>query len=271
MTTYNTKTDITDSPAATGGFSWHRVGQLYRYYSTVTRKQTLIYFITSVICAALTLLPVPELLQTGFFSLVWTILPIIYTLAPCAFGQQSASPIVERLLPARTSEKMLFFLTYFFIIMPLAVFALPVGALWLYAKIPSIQTDEMMILLDIKNSNPLIIQGFNLLSTIATVLICLLVVEHAHTNKIFKGVIAVIVTNIVVGILGAIKGISYVIEKGFKDGKSGIDTQDTQAITMQIMDELANSDYMFVMYALLIIVGGVLIWQLYRTLSRRNL
>lgn len=271
MTTNNINTNISDTPPITEGFSWHRVGQLYRYYSSVTHKQTLIYFIISAVCAVLTLLPVPEIIQTGFYTLTWTALSVIYSLAACAFGQQCASPIVERLLPARTSEKMTFFLTYLFIVMPLAVFALPTGALWLYGQIPSIQTKEMLFILEIKNSNPLIIQGFNILGTIVIVLVCLLVVLHARTNKIFKGVIAVIVCNIIISIFGAIEGITFAFKEGYKDGVAGTVPQDPESLAPKVIEAMSDSDYMTAMYIVLIVAGAVLIRQLYLTLSRRNL
>ena len=254
------------------GFSWHRVGLLYRYYGTIVNKQTLIYFITSAVCAALTLLPVHEALQIGFFTLIWTVLPLIYTLAPCAFGKQASSPIVERLIPARISEKLTFFFSYLFVVLPIAVYALPMAAIWLYHQIPSVQTPEMLELLDIKTGTPKVLQLFNIISSAVTVLLCLLVVENARSNKIFKGIIAVIAFNFVMGILGAIRGVTYAFQEGFKAGKEGLPVEQSHYVTKRIIEEITcSAGFMTFMYSLLIAIGAIMIWQIYVTLKRKNL
>lgn len=254
------------------GFSWHRVGLLYRYYGTIVNKQTLIYFIVSALCAVLTLLPVHEMIQVSFFTLIWTVLPLMYTLAPCAFGQQSASPIVERLIPARASEKLAFFLSYLLVVLPIAVYALPVAAMWLYSQIPSVQTHEMMELLDLRASSPTVLQLFNTLSSVALVLACLLVVENARSNKIFKGIITVIAFDFLLGLLGAVRGFVYVFQEGIKAGKAGIDPENPHAITQKMIEEITCSpSYMTFMYILLIAIAGIMIWRIYVTLKRKNL
>ncbi len=254
------------------GFSWHRVGLLYRYYGTIVNKQTLIYFIVSALCAVLTLLPVHEMIQVSFFTLIWTVLPLMYTLAPCAFGQQSASPIVERLIPARASEKLAFFLSYLLVVLPIAVYALPVAAMWLYSQIPSVQTHEMMELLDLRASSPTVLQLFNTLRSVALVLACLLVVENARSNKIFKGIITVIAFDFLLGLLGAVRGFVYVFQEGIKAGKAGIDPENPHAITQKMIEEITCSpSYMTFMYILLIAIAGIMIWRIYVTLKRKNL
>ncbi len=254
------------------GFSWHRVGLLYRYYGTIVNKQTLIYFIISALCAVLTLLPLPEVIQVSFFTLIWTVLPLIYTLAPCAFGQQTSSPIVERLIPARTSEKLTFFISYLFIVLPLVVYALPLMAMWLYNQIPSVQTPEMLTLLDLKANSPAVLRIFNIIDSAATVLLCLLVVENSRRNKIFKGIIAVIAFNFIIGMLGAIRGFVFVFQEGFKAGKYGIDPEDPHSLTKKMIEEIAcTPGYMAFMYIFLIAIVAIMIWQIYITLKRKNL
>lgn len=272
MTVYDNVIKAEPTPAANDRFSWNRVGQLYAYYSPVVKKQCTIYFSFSALCAILMMLPVNEMLQVGFFTVIWTAIPLMYLMAPCAFGKHDASPAVERLLPVKTTEKLAFFFTYLLIVLPLALYTLPCTAMWLYLHIPALHTGDMMRLYEIKMHNPLIIRGLNLVTELSGLLTCLCVVETARTNKIFKGIISVIAVNFVEGLLGAIYGMNCVFQEGYKAGKSGMNMENPNAFTMQIMDEMANaSGYMIFMYTLFMAYSAFLVWLLYRTLKHRNL
>lgn len=272
MTVNNQITTPPVPTPATERFSWSRVCGLYAYYAPVLRKQCVIYGAVSLICAILLLLPVSEGWQTGFFTLIWTVLPLMYLLSPCAFGQHSSSPIVERLLPARASEKMTFFLTYLLLVLPVVTYLLPCLAMWVYQHVPAIQTEAVMSLYELKASNPLSLAILNKVTALSSLFTCLFVVENARTNKIIKGIISVFAVNFIEGILGAAYGISYAFTKGVQDGMASSSSADPNAITMTVIHEMSTaSGYMIFMYTVFTLYTGLMIWLVYRTLKLKNL
>lgn len=272
MTVNDNIIDYGSAPVAHDRFSWNRVLQLYAYYSPVVKKQCALYFAFSALCATLLLLPLNEVLQMGFYTVVWTAIPLMYLMSPCAFGKNDASPIAERLLPVKTAEKIAFFFTYLFIALPAALYALPCAAMWIYLHTPALQTEEMMHVYEIQINNPLTMRGLNLITTISGLLTCLCVVETAQNNKIFKGIISVIAVNFVEGLLGAVYGLSNILEEGFGTGNTGMSMGNPDDVTKRILDNFANaSGYQFFMYALFIAYSAVLIWLLHRTFRHKNM
>lgn len=113
--------------AAGDRFSWRRVAEVARYFSTVTNRQLLVYTIVSAIFAVLLLLPLNGVAQTGIFTIIFSVLPIMFELAPIAFAKSGDTRVVDRMLPAKASEKFTFYLIYLLIAVPISVYVLPEG------------------------------------------------------------------------------------------------------------------------------------------------
>lgn len=252
-------------------FSWRRVAELAAYNSPIVGHQMLIYLGISAICAVLTLLPLPGGVQFGIFTMIWTILPLLFYLTPVALAKNGDSRIIDRMIPARPDEKFVFYLLYTLVAAPLAIYTLPTLACWLYTLIPDIQHEVMLNLMDIKSNIPSIIRGINFFSGTAIVLTCLYVVLHARSGRVVKGIVSVFAAMFATGIIGAVYGISAAFREGFLDGLANA-RPNPNKVMMLTMDQM-NMDTTFNVIVYTIYVAYI-IWvlvQTYRTISRRNL
>lgn len=265
-------TETTD--AASDRFSWKRVAEVARYFSTVTNRQLLVYAIISAIFAVLLLLPLNGVAQTGIFTLVFSVLPILFQLAPIAFAKSGDTRVVDRMLPARASEKFTFYILYLLVATPIAVYALPEFAMWLYGKIPAIQTDAMMGVKNMHFGNPPVLICMNVLAAVAGSMTCLFVTLYARQSRIIKAVISTFAVQSVVGILGAVYGMYAVFRQGVMDGIAGKDiTREQQETFVQniVSDFTHATPYLVTVISLLAVYTGLMLWLTYRTLRKRNL
>lgn len=266
METENTLT-LTDN-----GFSWRRVGEVARFYYPIIRWQMIAYTLTSLFIALMSLMPFGQVAQFGLFSLFWTALPLIFEVAPCIFARGGDTRIVERMIPARGTEKFTFMFLYLFVAVPIMVFALPELALRLYMRIPSIQTPEMVGLLQLRFDRiPTFVNLMNVSGTLAAAVTCLFVVYNSRTNRILKSVVAVFATQFAVAFLGAIWGISFALRKGFQDGMAGCPASDGNKITEMVYDLMGTSPYLIAITVLTIAYCLMMLWLSYRAITRRNL
>jgi len=272
----NTENAMTTDHQTTDNFSWRRVGEVAHYYSPVINRQLTAYGAASLIFAILLLMPFNGLAQTGIFSVIYTAIPLIFMLAPIALAKSGDTRVVNRMLPAKASEKYLFLLIYFLVIIPITVYALPELALWLYTKIPAIQTEEMMGLIKLRllNYDYPITMFMNVLSSVAAALTCLFVIEFAHHSRIIKAVVTVFGVQFAVGIMGAIYGVALVFQRGFEDGVNGTHLSEEQQANFvkDIMsDFMQATPYLITVITILVIYTGLMLWLNYRTLRKRNL
>lgn len=265
-------TEATD--AASDRFSWKRVAEVARYFSTVTNRQLLVYAIISAIFAVLLLLPLDGVAQAGIFTLEFSVLPIMFQLAPIAFAKSGDTRVVDRMLPAKASEKFTFYILYLLVAVPIAVYVLPEGAMWLYGKIPAIHTDAMMGVKNMHFGNPPIVICMNILAAVAGSMTCLFVTLYARHSRIIKAVISTFAVQFTVGILGAVYGMYAVFQAGFNDGLDGkmMSPEQQQDFAHKIISDFSQATpYMVSIISLLAVYTGLMLWLTYRTLRKRNL
>lgn len=262
------------APATTDKFSWRRVGEVAKYYSPVINRQLAVYGIISVTCAIILLLPLNATAWTGIFSLTYTMLPLLFWLAPIAFAKHGDTRIVCRMLPAKASEKYAFFLIYNLVVIPITLYMLPEFALWLNTVIPEIRSDMALILIELHFTNYTILTIINTLCSVSTVITCLYVLNYARHSRIIKAVASVFGVQFVAGVLGALFGLSIAFQRGYEDGVNGtIMTEEQQNMLVKEMIEriATSSPYIITLTTIFAIYLVVMLWLTYVTLRKRNL
>lgn len=252
-------------------FSWRRVRDVAFFYRAGVERQVLWYLIISVVSAIITLLPLKGYIQVGLYSIVWTVLPLLFELAPCMMAKGGDSRIMERLIPATPGEKYAFRILYFLIVVPIATQLLPRLAMYLYTQIPAIQTEEMSYVLDAALSSSPILWINNIATASGACLTCLYVVTRARTNRTLKGVLSVFAVLIFQGILGAIWGFTTAFRMGLEDGLAGKISKDSTAFSQQLIEDMSTSPYMIMVGGIMIAYFIVMLVLNYRILYRRNL
>lgn len=197
-----------------------RVCELWKFYSPVILRQSVVYLIVALLFTFLTLMPLYSAVQIALFGLIWTVIPLMFQLAPISLTKGGDARIIEKLIPASASEKYVVYMLWFLILIPAIIFLIPEGALWAYTEIPAIQTEKMLELVNLHFANPLVCKVMNLFSAVAGMLTGLYVCLHARTNRTLKAILSVFAVNFAVGIIGALYGMSAVFARGFSDGLS---------------------------------------------------
>lgn len=264
-------TSFSDStPRAGSGFSFRRVLELAHFYRPIIEKQTLVYGIISIGGSILLLLPVPEILQIAIFTIVWTILPFMIELAPCILGKSGDSRIVERLLPASAAEKLVFRLIYFWIVIPAVTYVLPWVAALLYMNMPDVQTEDVMGFYDMMTCRTFLTGVVNVLTMLVVTTTCMYFVTLARHNRVLKGIIAVICSQVFISFFGAAWGFWISFNAGVCDA-----LENTTMYRGRMQLELQN---MFISSPIFYIMAGVLaVWLIvavvmnYKILKYRNL
>lgn len=253
-------------------FSWRRVGDLYAYNSLYIRKELLYYSAAIIFFSAIMLLPLGSVAQISLFTLIWAIIPYMCALAPLVFTKGGDSRIIDRMLPATPAEKNVFYFSYVLIVIPAVCYLLPLVSGWLYTRIPSIQTEGMMNLLNLRHKAPSSIMIINTLSEAATILACLWIVMNTRTNRIIKGVAAVFAVQFLVGLIGGIYAVMTAFHKGFEDGRTGKSMSASNEMVREFMTEMSwNSVYTISVVAVLAALTLALMYLSARAINRRNL
>lgn len=255
-----------------------RVWAYAAYYMPRLKWELLIYGLISFLCAVVCLIPAIEDVQVALFVGAWTILPILFYCGPLIFATGPDTRIINRLMPVSAAEKMVFYYLYILVAIPLTVYLLPMLAAWVYLSCPSLQTEKMIVLYEAKFHSWGILWIINLVGGIFVAQACLWAVEYFRQNRMLMGIVAVIVSNIILGMMGGIIGIAAAF-KGFTDGYMDAlngNPANAQAcaedIVKGVMEEISA------VHPLSLIILGVIVvlicvtgWQTYRTLRHRNL
>ena len=249
-------------------FSWHRVAEVAAFYAPTTNRLLLVYFLFSLLFAVVTLLPLPEYAQVGLFSLNWTAIPLMFELAPIALAKNGDSRIIERLIPATPTEKFVYYLLFFTIVVGAAIYLLPWLALNLYEFIPSVHSPMASKIFEMKLSNPWMLEIANGLTVIATCYTCLYVVFKARTGRVVKGVIAVFVMQIVIGMIGAITGFTVAFSQGYTDGVNGVPAN-PEEVSRNVVDQMSSTPYLSIMIAVAAVYIVGVLCLFYRNLRAR--
>ncbi|MDE7413287.1 MAG: hypothetical protein K2N05_05805 [Muribaculaceae bacterium] len=265
---------MTSQALTSRGFSFRRSMEFGAYYMTRLKKQLIIYFITSIICALIALVPAPEKLQVGLFVMIWTLLPLLFYCAPLIFAKGADSRIIDRLIPVTTGEKMLFFYLYILVAIPAAVFILPILSGLIYTHIPALQQPGVMQLYELKFSFIGILNLINIVGGCFVAMACFYCVEYARHNRLLWGIVGVVAANTTIGFLGAILGGVAAFSIGYQDGLNGVgrDEMCVEELTRKVMQKLSMLDPMSItVFGILLGVTMITGFLTYRTLKKRNL
>ncbi len=254
-------------------FSWKRVAAIAAYYSPYTGRQLICYLAVSLLFAILILLPSGEVAQLGLYTTIWACIPLLADFAPIMLAKWGDHRIVERLIPARASEKYIFYLIYFIIVIPASVYLLPLAACRLYMEIPAIQSPMLNEINAMQFTVAPLLRTLNILCASSAILTCLYAMIHCGTSRIIKGVLGVFAVKVAVGIMGAVYGIATVVKSGFIDCINANDKHQISAQSQQMMINAMteNTPYLATMLTILGIYVIVMLWLIYRDLKQRNL
>ena len=258
--------------AADNGFSWKRVREFAGWNMLKFKKQIIWYPLISLLSAILLLLPVGESAQMGLTTLVWGILPFLAYLAPLVFAMGGDGRIIMRMIPARPSEKLTFYLGYLLIIVPAVLYILPLLASFLYMHLPSIQTEDVMSMLKMRMGiNMPWITVTNIVGMLAVIVTCFYFVLRSRNNRIINGIIATVIFLFLQGLAGAIYGMTAAFRMGIADGMAGADPKDEEEIVRRLMEEMTSmGSWMTVITAITALYFAFAIWQTWRLFSHKS-
>lgn len=248
-----------------------------QYNYPLLRWQIIFYLLISLCCGTLILLPVGDVAQVSIFTVTWSALPLMFVFSPLVFARNGDSRKVERQIPVSAGEKLAFYLIYLCIVVGVSVYAIPELCLWLYTKIPSVQTESIMDLLKIRYSTYAMLTCSNIMSVFAALMTCLCVVLRARSNRIIKAVISVFGFQIVIGLMGAFYGAYIALTSGIADGMSGIadglarkNPITEESVGKEIVEKFTMEGNWFVVVTLVVVTvySAYMVWLVYKTLSR---
>lgn len=228
-------TELTSSiynPIQKEGFSWNRVKMLYSFYFPVIKNQMIAYAIGAFIIAfASTLLialdPLFVILDMLFFT------ALIYALYwnPIIFSRRNYH-LIETILPVSGNEKVTFYFSYSFVVIPLIVIGtIILGAGITYLIPASRELIDKIINFEIPSevSDALKARSFGvtyIISAIVSwyqmVITSLFAVTYFKKNKALMAIVLTIAISMVSGIIGAIAGFIT----GFNSAINDIDAPD---------------------------------------------
>lgn len=261
-------------------FSWKRVAGFAAYHTPVIRGQLALYFSVTILFSLLMLLKIGEVAQVCIFTIMLTVLSYMFLFSPLAFVRAGDTRIIERMIPASSSEKFVFYMVYLFVMIPVSVFAFPELSLWLYTKIPDIQHPDVLSLVSMRyqcfhDKSMALLFLVNVFTSASTVLTCFYVVMVAHTNRIIKAIISVFVIQIVAGLAGAVHGFISAFNEALEIGLSGVPLKPLGLPQDQVMnivhDIYGQSAFVIVTVLIMAAFTIVMLFLNYRALNKRNL
>lgn len=253
------------------GFSWRRVALVAGYYRYFTDRQALVYLAISVLSATLLLVPMPKEAKLAIFTLVWTALPVLFYFAPAVLAAKGDTRPVSRMLPARASERFVYLMLYFIVLVPAVLFLLPSLAEWLLCNVPALRGEgELEYLFELQYDKPLVLSVLNIFGGVGTALTCLFVTGRVRSSRVVKGILAALGAQFALGIIGAFYGLSKVFAMGYEAGAAG--KQVSPPAMQDLMNEMAQATPYII--CSISVVGLYMLWMFwmnYRELKTRDL
>lgn len=253
------------------GFSWRRVALVAGYYRYFTDRQVLVYLAISVLSATLLLVPMPKEAKLAIFTLVWTALPVLFYFAPAVLAAKGDTRPVSRMLPARASERFVYLMLYFIVLVPAVLFLLPSLAEWLLCNVSALRGEgELEYLFELQYDKPLVLSVLNIFGGVGTALTCLFVTGRARSSRVVKGVLAALGVQFALGIIGAFYGLSKVFAMGFEAGAKG--KQASPPAMQDLMNEMAQATpYIICSITAIGLYMLLMFWLNYRDMKTRDL
>lgn len=179
--------------------------------------------------------------------------------------------IVERLLPATSAEKYVYYMFFFLVAVPLSCYTLPWVASALF---PYIYGSDRILdsILRVRDSMPPMLVFSNVLGAAGASLTCFYVVMRARSNRIAKGIASVFLLQIAIGLLGGIYGFALAFKTGFKDGMSSAPIRSEEELVSSIMSGFTAGNYIVhFLLAMLAIYAVVMLVLSYRVIHKQNI
>lgn len=268
-----TETMITYTMRRPSGFSFARVVEFGRYYYPRLKRQMLLYVLLSLALGLLCLIPGSQDMQVGLFTIVWTVLPMLYYCSPLIFAKGADTRIIDRLLPVTALEKMVFFYFYLLIVIPILTFFIPWICGEIYIHTPDLQTEIVKEFYSQKfGMGTNMITFINLAGLLLITLGCFLVVEWVRHNRILWGIVTVIGANTIIGIIGVIIGGAAAFKAGLHDGLAGKESINQEELVENMLDAIGQPNALTIS-ALVVeaVIVLAIIYMTYRVIKRKNL
>ena len=246
-------------------FSWRRMVMLYRFNAPWIKRQTLIYLIFSLGVSLLFLFSHRQSWQLGVYTMLGLVLAFMYVFSPLVFLKGGDARMVERMLPASALEKFLFYVSYLFVVIPLACFMFP----WIAEKIYPVVFDTQHPLagmFDISGAD--IYQNNQILAFVTGMVTCLYCVLHARSGRYIKAIAFSVMVYIGSSVISAI----YTTKEAFMAGyEAGAKYVDNDEITQRVTESISGHQTYATVWLIIMITYILLMMGLsYRSISRRN-
>lgn len=245
-----------------GRISWKRLLSVGRYYWPRLRWQVMLYPVISV----LVFIAYALLHKGGFNTGAATVLGVISYMvefAPLVLALRNDRE-TDIMLPVCGTEKFLFLIGYFLIIVPLLAY-LPSELLSLLVYG---QTDKYLVLrqsgIDLSDHLFSRILFSGVVSNVAMILTCLWAVIASRTHRILKGILYPLIISVISAVISVIYSLSYVIRNYMNLTSTDPDLMATAAVEM-MWPVIHVLTWLFAAYS---VFAAVMLW---RSVTRRQL
>lgn len=243
-------------------FSITRTREYALYMWPELRRQIYLFSGISLILGLFMLLPFPTAIRIGIYGVVGSACTLIYNLSPLVFAWGGDYRPVDAMLPVSAIEKFLFYMVYLLVVLPVIIFLFPEIAEALCRNMYGIVDEDFMQLFNLKLENPYLVRWVNLLSKVAVTLTCFYYVMRSGRNRILKGILAAIIANIAVVILGVMWGAGRMFKAGFDAGISGKPDISAEELS-ELINSTAEGSLIFALI-LLTVYLIMLLWLIYK-------
>lgn len=255
-----------------GNFSWSRIWQLYQYDAPWLKKQTSIYLIVSISTTICMLLAHGQDWLFPVYGMLSSAITLMYMWSPIIFSKGGDARIVDRLVPASTPEKFIFYMSYIYVVMLFVCFFFPwFGESILYPmifKVPDIFTE----LRDIENEVSAIHLWTQYLSHFAGVATCLYFVIGGKGNRILKAYIWPLVVTVGISIMETIFIAKEAFMEGYNNGVNQQPSKTSSEVTQLVADAMNTHQIYSICILLLTILFTIfMLWKCYKAIGSKNI
>ncbi|MDE6693020.1 MAG: hypothetical protein K2K05_06495 [Muribaculaceae bacterium] len=272
------ETTIETAPVArkeSDRFSWRRVWLIGRYMIPALRKQLILYpiVITLFTCASQMFYSIGwmQLTDAGIFS---TLCGFMFYFAPCSLARRDNRFIMAQ-IPARTSEKFVFLLIYYWIVIGILTIGLNKALTMIMGRFMSSVSMDLEV--EIVLANLTEIMGLKLtyimitgsFAALAIQAFALYGVVTAKTSRMMTGIgyslAGYVGMCVLSGIIGAVMGFL-----GLWKMKSGVNAgMDPDEIAVQLVSQLLPS-ILTIVTVILCIIACMLLCKTYKIIRHRG-
>lgn len=255
----------------TCSFSLRRIALLYEFNAPWLRKQTVIYLIVSLIAALVFLLGHGQMWQMGVYGMLGMVITFMFILAPIVFVKGGDSRIVDRLIPASTPEKFVFYLSYLCVVIGAACFLLPYLAEKIYPSVFSFD-GRFEKLVEVERDVPDPYRWSHYMAVVAAMVTCLYCVLGARGGRVVKAYIWPIVVEVIFSTLGTIFGVKEAFMAGYNEAAGVVPVADGPELAGKVTLSMnVHATYSYTVIAIMAVYTLLMLWLSYRAIYRKNI